>query len=146
MCRRVTRSDVTRVYFQHMHVNVDTETPHRHARTCEETNAPSRTDGAVRNRACTLQQPLTEKKTYFRGLGPAFLHDALTVFYLPSSAGVYKKVRASRGSHAGGKERDRRDMQSRPLILIRGLSSLLSAAAVDHTGVTFTINLNAQNH
>lgn len=87
-----------------------------------------------------------KKKTYFRGLGAAFLHDALAVFYfLPSSAGVYKKVRASRGSHAGGKERERRDMQSR-LILIRGLSSLLSAAAVDHTGVTFTINLNAQNH
>lgn len=32
------------------------------------------------------------------------------------------------------------------LILIRGLSSPLSAAAVGHIGVTAIINLNAQNH
>lgn len=108
---------------------------HPRARTVQRETERARFSGADR------------KKTYFRGLGPAILHDALAVFYsLPSSAGVYKKVRASRGSHAGGKERDRRDMQSRPLILILGLSSLLSAAAVDHTGATFTINLNAQNH
>lgn len=144
MCCRVTRSDVTCVYFQHMHVTVDTETPHRHARTCEETNAPSRTNGAARNRACTLQQRWQKKKLTFEVWDLRFCTMLCSTSCLRLQACTRRCAR--RGEVVLEGRRDRRDMQSRPLILIRGLSSLLSAAAVDHTGVTFTINLNAQNH
>lgn len=72
MCCRVTRSDVTHVYFQHLHVNVDAETPHTHTRTCEEINAASCRDGAEKSytRACfSSASKLASKLTF------GFLHN-----------------------------------------------------------------------
>lgn len=141
MCCGVTRSDVTRVYFQHMHVNVDTETPHGRARTCEETNAAPRTEGAGVKPSAHVSEKL--KKLKFRGLGSAFLHAGRCSRRPPLGC---RRVRE--GARIEGKPCWREGARHAVMAVDTntGLSSLLSAAAVDHTGVTFTINLNAQNH
>lgn len=157
ICCRVTRSDVTHVYFQHIHVNVITETPLSFSFTRTHTHCSLHTNICV----CTLQshwriQNVLIDFLFDSGTCSMFLHTGCLSCLLPCLVTWWLKciamyvhthcqwnigwLNGERPCVSQGKSCERETQKARrgrnlvmAIDTTGGFSSLLSAAAVDHT-------------